>query len=291
MIRFNLGKVLSAFFLISVLVLCPMTTQAGTIDPKTPSGQQPKGSSGWTLDFSDEFAGSSLDTTKWNACKMGRGQETTHWAWSCWNPDNISFDGNNMVFKFSSWWGTRTTDEWKRNVSSEAETYFDSGAISSSGKYERKYGFFECNILPPAGGNQCQSSFWLFANGMNTVGDDANDGAEIDIVETNKNSNQYATNVHWDGYGSSHKSDCVYVSTSSNPTEGWHRYGLEWSATSMKFYYDGAVKRTVTNVSRIPDVNEYIFVASDVLGWDEGNIWNATLPLYGKYSDVRVWYK
>ena len=56
-----------------------------------------------------------------------------------------------------------------------------------------------------------QSAFWMMPNGgtfnwgKGPPTGNAQNGAEIDILEGNRQSEQYATNIHYDGYGPYHK--------------------------------------------------------------------------------------
>jgi beta-glucanase (GH16 family) len=70
---------------------------------------------------------------------------------------------------------------------------------------------------------------------------------------------------------------------------GFHKFGLEWSPDYLKFYYDGALKRTISNTTIVSDAVEYIILSGGILGWDEGDIRNATLPINEKIAYVRVW--
>jgi hypothetical protein len=43
------------------------------------------------------------------------------------------------------------------------------------------------------------------------------------------------------------------------------------------------------NTTKVSDAVEYIILSGGILGWDEGDIRNATLPINEKIAYVRVW--
>ena len=63
-----------------------------------------------------------------------------------------------------------------------------------------------------------QSAFWMMPNGgtfnwgKGPPTGNAKNGAEIDILEGNRQTEQYATNIHYDGYGPYHKRNRSYTS-------------------------------------------------------------------------------
>ena len=98
--------------------------------------------------------------------------------------------------------------KFERISQSEKWGTYASGMASTDCKFEQKYGFFEAKMLHVYPDGK-QSAFWMMPNGgtlgRGTPDGTANDGAEIDIFEGNKQSGRYATNYHYDGYGKYHK--------------------------------------------------------------------------------------
>ena len=93
----------------------------------------------------------------------------------------------------------------------ENDTTYLAGRFNSKGKFATTYGFLECrmHIVYPEG---YQMAFWMMPaqEGGTTPGGikdgTARDGAEIDIIEGNRQSDNYSCGLHWDGYGDAHLS-------------------------------------------------------------------------------------
>jgi beta-glucanase (GH16 family) len=136
--------------------------------------------------------------------------------------------------------------------------------LTTEGHYTAAYGYFEARIkFQDAPGEWC--AFWLYSptNGV-PLGDPANAGVEIDMVEhrvTDQGGwtalkDMVAMNLNWDGYGSQMKNaNKVVPLPNGAPIQGtWHTYGVVWTPTSYTFYVDGLeLWTTAAAVSRIPE--------------------------------------
>jgi beta-glucanase (GH16 family) len=138
------------------------------------------------------------------------------------------------------------------------------------------------------------------------LGDVAKAGTEIDICEHRSIddkgrdiSNMYVMNLHWDGYGKSHKSagGKSKVPTDAPPLQdNWHTYALLWTTEGYTFYLDGNEQWSSTNaISHHP---EFIHLTCEV----EKKGWAGAVPEggFGSRSEsktkmevdwVRVWQK
>jgi beta-glucanase (GH16 family) len=215
------------------------------------------------MTFEDTFTGTVLNTsTKWSI------RDTSYNA--KYRAANVWLDGvGNLVLRID-----------------KPSTTVYGGRIDSDQKWSQQYGFFECRAQTcPT--QQTLFAFWMNNYpGINTIDGTGHDGAEIDIVETMDAGNFVRASFHWDGYGASHQSTSLSVAAPNLHT-GYHVYGLEWSASSCKFYYDGTLKWTYTGVG-IPYVNEFLILSSEH-GFGAGNIANAALPYYCYVDYVRAW--
>jgi hypothetical protein len=110
--------------------------------------------------------------------------------------------------------------------------------ISTIMNYTPQYGYFEIRAKTTSqAGYHC--AFW-------TVGrrDNSTQEAEIDIFEQYGNANRCRFNlIHWDDPNISDNTNDQVLSF--NPSAAFHTYGLEWTSSSLKFYIDGVLKRTV----------------------------------------------
>jgi beta-glucanase (GH16 family) len=111
-------------------------------------------------------------------------------------------------------------------------------------------------------------------------------GIEIDIVEIPWRDGNVTMNLHWDGYSKDHKSAGTNM-TIQALTEGFHTYGLWWTAEEYVFYVDGLeVWRTAAGgVSQAP---EYLKLTEEIGPW-AGDIRHAELPDYFEVDYVRVY--
>ena len=119
----------------------------------------------------------------------------------------------------------------------------------------------------------------------------AADGAEIDIYEGNRQSNRYATNVHFDGYGKFHKSINRYIWDKDLHNGQYHTYGLHLTKDFLDFYFDGRRVRREEGRSWIPHVPHYMIVSGGIFGgdWVDGSVRNDNWPASMFTDHVRAW--
>ena len=223
---------------------------------------------GYVLEWSDEFDGSSLDTNKWNQRLPG--------------PRNDSINTSNAVSVAN---GTLTLTTY-----TEGGTNF-TGMIGTEGLYMPRYGYVEARINFNDSPGEW-SAFWMTAATMVIVGDPHVNGTEIDIVEhrsVNQNNvlnhNRAVANIHWDGYGTAHKTVGSGLVGSSLSTE-WHLFAMEWTTNFQNFYYDDILVWGVTNSTAqdpippeapVSQRSEYLILSSEVRSGD----WAGTTPVGG----------
>lgn len=210
----------------------------------------------WDLVFSDEFNDTEMDPTKWNIQDdFARLRNNDVWLYAR-NEDVEEKNGNAYVYYSKD----QTIDK----------TYY-AGRFESKYKYARTFGYFEArmHIVEPFGH---QTAFWMMPNQEGTTAPNdvidgtAKDGAEIDIIEGNINSDKYSTGLHWDGYGVGHKGKGFKPDAPGLYDEEYHTYGFEWSPTFLKWYYEGKVVRTETDPKFIALVDHHIYFSGSVFG-------------------------
>jgi len=184
--------------------------------------------------FSDDFDGTSLDRSKWDLCP-----EWNRQGRSTWKDDMVFVSGGMLRLKF------------RRDSTLGGSNWIRAGAIRSRKKdgtilFDNGFGYYEARIkFPVASGTW--GAFWLMSPTQHLLGDEGVDGTEIDIVETIRNHlGEYNAALHWNGYGSEHKS----VGSSENGTkpvgtrpniydDEFHIFALDWSPSQYIFYVDG----------------------------------------------------
>lgn len=195
--------------------------------------------------WADEFDGTEIDKKKWNYRAEG---STRHFGIVSRN--TIELDGNgNVAIKV---------------IKDENGKYYI-GQLGTQGLFETTYGYFECRAkmnkqLGP------HVAFWLQSPEVGNTSDNPQKyGSEVDVFEYHLKMPQTVHhNIHWNGYGESHKSSGTKISISDIET-GFHTFGLEWTEDEYIFYVDGEETwRTTTAVSHR---DEYMILSTELTGW------------------------
>lgn len=173
--------------------------------PATPSG--------WTVNFSDDFEGSSLNSSKWRI-RNDSGQS---------NNDGANLSSNVVV-------SGSVVKLYGSNAAVSGKPYGTS-YIDTIGKFSQKYGRWEGKIRFPMGTHAY--GFWP-ALWMRP--DNGGDG-ELDLMEAWPSRKQISATV-WQNYssGSAHPAGQFPAAAFD---ENWHTYTLDWFPGSLVFYFDG----------------------------------------------------
>ncbi|WP_328907891.1 glycoside hydrolase family 16 protein [Streptomyces sp. NBC_00234] len=255
----------------------PSATSAA-VDTATPDSAQPTAGPAGTLVFSDEFTGSALDTTKWKV----RDQERTEtgrtdgirWWYKPANVRVIPDNGGNLAI----------------DLSNPATNQYAGGRVDTDGVFDYTHGTLEARIhVPPTEGHL--GAVWLQTHSWGSITGSAEDGAEIDLIESAYDDDKYAATIHYDGYGADHQQSAQVVPAAALHSTHYHTIGLNWTVSRMEFTYDGAVVRTVTDPKLISQVKEYPILSHEVLDWAEGDVTTAPMDYRSTmYVDwIRVW--
>ena len=258
-------------------------TAQNFIDPQTNVDIKPVNNNigtAWTLNFSDEFNGSAVNTTKWNidnsttsrAPRPGIGISSWYWK-----PANVAVADGNLILK----------------VTKETASKMHCGSINSNGKYLTTYGYFEARIKTADATKCTHTAFWLQGPNMGNVDGTGNDGAEIDIFESAWTGDYTKSVIHIDGYGASHKASTKQYST-PGIHNGFNTFGMWWTKDFIKIYYNGELKVTYNDTKFIPWVDEYLWLSDGAsFGFTDGDPCFTSQPLgflTEAYVDyIRVW--
>ncbi|MGL5245558.1 MAG: family 16 glycosylhydrolase, partial [Sarcina sp.] len=226
----------------------------------------------WSLVMEDEFNGDTLDTTKWTV--RGKEYKTYH------RSDMVSVEEGKLKLGIE-----REPDG--QVVLGRIDNH-DEDLTTNKTKFSQKYGFFEASAkIPPT--EQTYFAFWMFNYpGVFNVDGTGRDGLEIDITETVFQGDYTESTLHWDGYDRGHKSTSSHAKPAPNIHDGFHRYGLEWTEDTLKFYFDGKLTWTYSGVA-VPWVKEILIFSSGLGMWGQGDINNANLPYTAEVDWVRVY--
>jgi beta-glucanase (GH16 family) len=191
--------------------------------------------------FDDDFDGTALDGEKWATCpnwdRQGR---------STWDSNMVSVGGGNLRLGFKR---DAALGRSKSSSAAISNNWIRAGAIRTRPAngddifFENTFGYYESRIkFPKVSG--MWGAFWLMSPTQWILTDGGKIGTEIDIVESIANpENSFNAALHWDGYGSSHKSvgsDEDLIPAGINIYDGeFHVFALDWSPSEYIFYVDG----------------------------------------------------
>jgi hypothetical protein len=207
---------------------------------------------GYTLDFSEEFTGTTLDTSKWLPNYL------PHWVPAADIADTAArytISNGTIKLRVDQDQPPWNPDQDGTVVSSAIQTFnqnnwhkFNSSAVNRNNLptfngYSTKYGYVEVRAKNSNAGGVGHQALWLV--GTNTTGGQS----EIDMIET-----FFSTPNSWRiaayGWGDpnflgSWSLDTVPVSGS--PTTEFHIYAMDWTPTQLRFYYDGQLVKTLND--------------------------------------------
>lgn len=148
--------------------------------------------------------------------------------------------------------------------------------------FSQAFGYFECRVkLPKSQG--LWSAFWLQSSNMRKVGNDGEDGTEIDVYESaflNSKSSRMGHALLWDGYGKDGKVADYIGDLEQDLYDGYHTFALKWTPEYYVYYIDG--KATwATDEGGVSKVKEFLRLTVEI---DAGDGWGPHGQKIGKFS-------
>jgi beta-glucanase (GH16 family) len=204
-------KVLKSVLLVFALVI--------SMIPST-NVNKAEAATNWTLVWSDEFNGSTLNTSNWTA-ETGTGDSgwgNNELQYYTNRSENLSVSGGNLA------------------ITARKESYggmnYTSARIKTQDHYNFTYGKVEARIKLPTG-QGLWPAFWMLGSNITSIGWPK--CGELDIMER-VNSNAYVNGtVHWDSNG---QADYGKESGSLDFSQ-YHTYSVEWDSSYIRWYVDG----------------------------------------------------
>jgi beta-glucanase (GH16 family) len=226
----------------------------------------------YTLVWSDEFDGTSVNTANWN---INTGNPGVNNELEYYQPDNVTVTGGNLVIT-------------ARQQSVGGQPY-TSGKLDTYGKFSTTYGRIEARIkLPMVQGTW--PAFWMLGNNVNTGAGWPTCG-EIDIMEHVNTTNTILGTMHWNG-GNGH----VQYGSSTTTTPGdYHVYAVEWDNASIRWYVDNTLYVTGNIANNINNTGAFhlpfFIILNLAMGGDlpGSTIDNGSLPTTMMVDYVRVY--
>lgn len=204
---------------------------------------------GWTLAWGDEFEGDSLDGTKWTIGLPWKGT------------DGSGRHHNNLYASYITDEDVKVADGSLHLTTQKREVtglngrvfHYTQGMITTSGKFEQTYGYFEVRVkLPVEAGPGLWPAFWTLSDGW---------PPEMDICEvwtSNNRSHQgmayrnKENRVAWDDMNENRPL----------PTD-WATYGMEWGPGYQVYNVNGRVTKRLHG-EHVTDVPHYLLLNSGV---------------------------
>lgn len=197
--------------------------------------------SGYKLVWFDEFDSSSLDSSKWCTDKprmSGTNEHTiSNAAWAIkQNNGNL-----NLYAVLNEWYNPESSSAFERYK------YVAPYTVSTEGKMSFQYGYLEIRAKVPYK-EGCWPSFWLRSHHATDKRENPEFEVELDVFEVFGSKNSLASNLHQQQYNgesfmtnsSAINNEEIYTfKNSSNLSNEYHTYGLEWEPERIAIYVDG----------------------------------------------------
>lgn len=261
---------------------------------------------GWYLVFEDDFNGNSLNegikfgdnytgnkeiwTTSPHAIRWESNDEDKPEQSCWWCPNMVEVKDSNLVIH-SRYEESHTCDgdcPAKGRFTGGIETRIISGDNNNNKGTEdtllfsQAFGYFECRVKIP-NSDGLWSAFWLQSSNMRKVGNEGEDGTEIDVYESafrKSNTSKMGHALLWDGYGKSAKSSPYIGNLEQDLYDGYHTFALKWTPDYYVFYVDG-VATWATDDGGVSKVKEFLRLTVEI---DAGDGWGPHGQKIGQFS-------
>ncbi len=219
--------------LISASAKGTIVSEDGTFLPTDNAGYTtPLSYPGYTLVWSDEFSGASLDATVWNQ-EIGNNNG--------WGNNELEYYTNSLKNIFLSN-GNLIIEARKETTGGFNYT---SGRMTTQNKKQFKFGRMDIRAKLPVG-KGIWPALWMLGSNITTVGWPA--CGEMDIMELigTYPGRVYAT-MHWKDVGGGHDSKGTNFNlTSGDFSQQFHVFSMVWAQDIIKCYVDDQLYLTVT---------------------------------------------
>lgn len=235
------------------------------------------------LIWSDEFNGSSLNEEDWNI-QIGDGCDLGICDWG--NSEQQWYARENLVVEN----GILKINARRENIGGKSYT---SGRITTKGKQDFRYGYYEARIKVPAGGG-LWPAFWMLSTDEVYGGWPAS--GEIDIMEWIGNEPEvlFGTLHYGQDFPNNSSTGDQLLLTDKAWSDDYHIYAIDWQEDYISWFVDGhryGIKRP-GNLSpeRWPFDQDFHFLLNLALGGTFGGALSSTaIPATMEIDYLRVY--
>jgi len=217
----------------------------GTIDATTTVG-----SSTYSLVWSDEFDGTTLNSANWTPETGGGGWGNNEQQTYTSNSENLSVGGGSLLIQ-----------------AKKSGLNWTSARIISKDKRSFRYGKIEFRAKLPSGVGPWPAA-WMMGNNISSVGWPA--CGEIDVMEWRGNPTSDANTVGHALHSPSHYGGSPLQpatrSAVANPSTQFHTYAVLWESDKVAFSVDGVDKATLTPVDQAAFQQEFFLLLNLAMG-------------------------
>lgn len=233
---------------------------------------------GYTLAWSDEFSGTTLDSNKWRVRYPGMRDGAMVTA------ESVTLNGTGQL----------------RLTTFLRDGLVHTGMIGTQQTFQQKYGYFEARIkFQKSQGHH--GAFWLQSPTYGLIIDNPEEsGTEIDIFEffgSGRPDRGMFSTVWWNPYTNPSSIKVTpdltqFLSNGSRTrrpemSDKYYVYGLLWTPTAYVFYINGVEVGRITE--SISQVNEYIVLSLLSSSWERARLPLNLLPESMLVDYVRVY--
>lgn len=259
------------------VVMTSFTLPATTTSVKAAANSS-NGTNDWTIVWSDEFNGTSVDTSNWTF-EIGNGD-------SGW--------GNNELEYYTNRTDNAYVSGGSLHIIAKRENYngykYTSARMKTQNKQIFKYGKIESRIkFTNSMQDAMWPAFWMLGNDITSVGWPS--CGEIDIFEHANSNTHVGGTFHWTGQWG-----YQYSGGNSQSTFGdnaWHTYAVEWYEDCIKWYLDGNNYYTLNTTNSYMDEahkQHFILLNFAIGGPNSGYTGNRAVPSSFTSAEMEVDY-
>ena len=226
---------------------------------------------GYTLSWHDEFDGTNLNSSKWN---VSVGYNNANSELEYYSATNVYVNNGLLVLE---------SDKAVQG----GQTSYTSGKVTSSGKFDQLYGWFEWNGRIPAG-RGLWPAYWMLNN--------VSWPPEIDVMETIGTLTYCNTmSLHWGPLpaGCTYPWDCGHTENTqycggTDFSAAFHAFAVDWEPTGCTYYIDGVARYSAGYLGNCTN-NMYLIMNTAVGGsWPGSPDGTTPFPAYNQIDYVHV---